>query len=417
MIVVSERGHFDVVRLLLERGAQVGLYLTLLHAIIHKQHHVVAMFDERVSPDSYDSITPQRVSLDAQVDLVDSGGRSALMLAAKHGYHSMAMVLLERGAQVDLKDNLGKSVLMFASEKGSTKLAQLLLKMGAQVDLQDNGGMSALMLTSTMGYFDFSQLLLENGAQIDLRDGKGRSALMIASGYRCTEVVELLLGKGAQVNLQDDDGMTALVAGLFNPYQFKESGLPEEEIFPQIVADGVPKVVKLLLENGAHTDLTFYHSRSALRFASAIGFYEAVELLLEKGAQIDLLDEEGMSALMHTIESEFMTESTCIKIVKQLLERGAQVNLQRADGRSALMLAVLRSTGLSLEKSAQVNPQDNDLMLASNHLSYSLVQTLLDYGAQTDLEDNKGNTAASLTSNKRIIRLLNGLTKVSIMHY
>ena len=130
-----------------------------------------------------------------------------------------------------------------------------------------------------------------------------------------------------------------------------------------------------------------------------------------------LLSSNCFTILMHVDSVINSLSIVCIKIVKQLLERGAQVNLQRADGRSALMLAVLRSTRLSLEKSTQVNPQDNDLMLASNHLSYSLVQTVLDYGAQTDLEDNKGNTAASLTSNKRIINLLNGLTEVSIMHF
>ena len=128
LMVASGRGHCDLVRFLLEKGAQV--------------------------------------------DFQDYCGKSALMLASECGQCEVARLLLDRGAEVGLRDCVnGKSALMIASECGQCEVARLLLDRGAEVGLRDCwNGKSALMIASECGQCEVVKLLLDRGAEVGLRD-------------------------------------------------------------------------------------------------------------------------------------------------------------------------------------------------------------------------------------------------------
>ena len=112
----------------------------------------------------YPQIVKMLLEKDAQVDLKNKKGLSALMHTSAHGNSEVVKLLLEKGAQVDLQDSKGRSALMYASKEGRFEVAQLLLKRGAQVNLQNDDGMSAMMYASEKGHSELAKLLLENGA-------------------------------------------------------------------------------------------------------------------------------------------------------------------------------------------------------------------------------------------------------------
>ena len=85
LVAAASHGHTDVVRLLLDKGAQVGLHSAVTCAIQGGFHEVVEIFIERY----------------AEKDLLDSDGCSPLMSAIRYGCHEIA---LEKGAQVNLQD-------------------------------------------------------------------------------------------------------------------------------------------------------------------------------------------------------------------------------------------------------------------------------------------------------------------------
>ncbi len=98
----SGRGHSDVVKLLLDSGAQVNLQ--------------------------------------------DIDGWSSLRVASENGHSYVVKLLLDSGAQVNLRDREGSSSLMLASENGYSDVVKLLLDNDAQVNLWNKNGDSALDL-------------------------------------------------------------------------------------------------------------------------------------------------------------------------------------------------------------------------------------------------------------------------------
>ena len=149
----SMTGQTEVAKLLLERGAQVDLQdddgmsalvwantnleqffekvllnyyamdfwsLTMRKAINHRNHRrteVVKLLLER----------------GAQVDLQDNNGQSPLMWASNMGQTEVVKLLLERGAQVDLRDNNGDSAPMLAFQSGHIETVKFLQKEGVQI--------------------------------------------------------------------------------------------------------------------------------------------------------------------------------------------------------------------------------------------------------------------------------------------
>lgn len=89
----------------------------------------------------------------APVNLRDSSGNSALMLAAYHGHAELVRALTARGAEVDLMNDRGQSPLAGVAFKGHTEVAKVLLEAGADPEA---GTPSA---RETARYFEREEIL------------------------------------------------------------------------------------------------------------------------------------------------------------------------------------------------------------------------------------------------------------------
>lgn len=112
-------------------------------------------------------------------------------------------------ADVNLQDHLGKTALMYASDNGNKDIAEILIENGACIDLQNNDETSALMKACLRGNKDIVKLLIENGANVDLQDFNKETVLMTASENKHRDIVEMLIDAGANVDLQNVNGDTA----------------------------------------------------------------------------------------------------------------------------------------------------------------------------------------------------------------
>lgn len=63
----------------------------------------------------------------AQVNLQKRNGMSALMLASKRGHTGVVSLLLENGAHVNMQNTNGVSSLMVASEEGHAEVVKMLV--------------------------------------------------------------------------------------------------------------------------------------------------------------------------------------------------------------------------------------------------------------------------------------------------
>lgn len=155
----ARKGHTEVVRLLLDKGAEVNKGR-------------------------------------------DHDGWTALRGAAQRGHKDIVELLLDNGANVDERDETLWTALMGAAWEGRLEIAKLLLDRGAGVNARNKGDGSPLMMAVTKGHTHVVQLLLEKGADPNARIKEGLTVLGLAedtSGDKTnTEVIALLKAYGAK---------------------------------------------------------------------------------------------------------------------------------------------------------------------------------------------------------------------------
>lgn len=156
------------------------------------------------------------------------------------------------------------------------------------------------------------------------------------------------------IDIKNDKGWTALMIACRNSNIYGEC------------------FVKLLLDNGADVNLYDNNGRTALmksvRNMEKDSTENTIYLLLNNGADINVIDYDGWSILMISIKYIKSVKDT-IKIIKILLEKGIFLNYQRdIDGYNALMLAC-------------------------RYREYEVIDFLLDYDIDINLEDNNGKNA------------------------
>jgi ankyrin repeat protein len=151
------------------------------------------------------------LALEANPNVQDKEGTTALMLMSRHNDLDALQLLLEHGAQVNLQDSVGETALFYTTQ---AKTARLLLAHGAKVNHQDITLTTMLMQISQRSgqgtYLDFANVLLEYGAQVNLQDKHGRTALMYASKEGDVALIQRLLDYQADSTLKDNEGNTAL---------------------------------------------------------------------------------------------------------------------------------------------------------------------------------------------------------------
>ena len=121
LAMAAENGHYQIVELLLTRGA-----------------------------------TPNDMA--APGVLRGQTRKSALMRAATKGHFDILRLLIEHGALLDLQDVNGQTALIWAAAYGQLWAAKLLIEAGAATGVVDVFGHTAQMIAKEKGYADIEAL-------------------------------------------------------------------------------------------------------------------------------------------------------------------------------------------------------------------------------------------------------------------
>jgi ankyrin repeat protein len=317
---LSGRGNEPIVRLLLERGAQVAdhdLYLGgfatggeqwCLRLLIEHTPDVRAIAEQALAaPVSADDADAVRLLLEAGADPSryrdDDGKPTAAILAAIDAGCSLALIdlLLSHGADPDRSGDDGRSALAVATANGRADLVQLLRRHGAREDatpldelryaclrgdraqalrqleqhpelraaLADTDG-SALILAAETGNGDAIELLLAAGFPVGAKGGpNGATPLHVAAYAGSTEAVSRLLAADAPIEAIDSSwDSTPLVWALVGSGE-------RPAIHPN--PDWV-EAVRLLLDAGADTSQINLDTEDPIEPSQ-----EVVELLRARG--------------------------------------------------------------------------------------------------------------------------------------
>ncbi|KAK9763693.1 hypothetical protein K7432_009404 [Basidiobolus ranarum] len=134
LILATRLGHQEVVRILLQRGANPNLTMgpqnrtSLMIAIENEQNEIFNMLIQHEANHGYPDLRL----------------RTPLMYAAEQGRDHMLQTLIEKGARIQDRDGEDSSAVMLASYKEHQKTAQILLESGATIETRDLNKMSGI---------------------------------------------------------------------------------------------------------------------------------------------------------------------------------------------------------------------------------------------------------------------------------
>ncbi|XP_019852449.1 PREDICTED: serine/threonine-protein phosphatase 6 regulatory ankyrin repeat subunit C-like [Amphimedon queenslandica] len=328
MHLAAKNGHYDIVKLLHEHGADAVMN--------YKDAYGMTPLNYIVEAQSWDFLDSLNVGKESSLrNLSDvphySKYESAAILYAAHkNEEQIVKRLISVGANVDSKDKYtGNTPLHIAAENNYFEIVKLLLSLKANPNSEDKSGARPMnmsykaggkevynLIKSAGGVFNFDHLLLdssdvndvtqmktclENGAEIDYYDKDERTALHYAVLNNHFDSVLFLIENGCNINCQDRGSFTAVHYAVINGYH---------------------KILETLISNNADLNVkTEFHEKTALHYAVESLDILSFELLINSQA-INVNEKDWKSITpLHSA-----AQLGCADMVQRLLNKNANVN-------------------------------------------------------------------------------------------
>jgi ankyrin repeat protein len=177
---------------------------------------------------------------------------TALSLASQNGHIEIVRLLLDKKADPNIPKQQGPTPLILASVNRHIEIVRLLLEKGADVNMRDNDGLTALILASAKGYINIVRLLLEKKANPDIQGNYNKirdcTALIIACRLGYEKIVNLLLINGANLNKR-----SSLEPGVFS--SGNDAGPSPLEHTLLAKPKNYKVIIQLLLKYGANPEV------------------------------------------------------------------------------------------------------------------------------------------------------------------
>jgi ankyrin repeat protein len=139
----------------------------------------------------------------ADVDAWDEDHDAVSHLASDHGEVEVVQLLLQHNAKIDARGLQDWTPLHNASHFGHIKATRLILEYGADVNPRTDFNDTPLILASYYGHLDVVRLLLGHGADVHVQGREGRTAFWVATQRRHHVIAQMLLEHGAEDELKD----------------------------------------------------------------------------------------------------------------------------------------------------------------------------------------------------------------------
>lgn len=217
-----------------------------------------------------------------------------LIEAIKQQDIERAKQLIHAHADVNQVDSKGKTPLKLAVETGNKDLAQLLISAGADISAQDLYNNTDLRLSGAHNHDDITFLLLQHLNE----SPEQKHNLIDAIQKNDHELARQLIEKKIDINLRDKTGKTPLI------HAVRKNHLP---------------LVQSLIDAGAYINAQdgIINSDTALILSTTHGYHDISHLLLQyDDIDVDVINSAGKTALINAIK-----QGTDIKTIEILLNK------------------------------------------------------------------------------------------------
>jgi ankyrin repeat protein len=190
--------------------------------------------------------------------------------AARTGDLESLKKFLELGTDINLQDKKKRTPILLAAMNKHYDVVKYLADAGADINRQDQTCLNPFLYGCIYGDLKLVRLMISAGADLNLVTRFGGVGITPASERGHIEVVrELLTSTDINVNHTNYCGWTPLIEAIV-----LNNGGPRQQA-----------IIKLLLENGADTELADQYGVTPMELARRKGFKEIEEILLEAGAE------------------------------------------------------------------------------------------------------------------------------------
>ena len=190
LYIASERNNIELVKLLLEKGADVnGESMgknTALHIASEKNNLFIANY---------------LLKKGANVDARNARNETPLFKSCRINLIKMTKLLLDNGANPNITDITGKSALFPVCFFGFYEIAKLLINANIDLNITDLDNVTALELACWDGFIDIVKLMVENNADLNIKI-KGEDILKWAIEREEYELVDMLVKKDAKLPIR-----------------------------------------------------------------------------------------------------------------------------------------------------------------------------------------------------------------------
>jgi len=122
----------------------------------------------------------------ADINSLNGDDKTPLAIAAYKGSVEVVRLLIERGAEVDSRDKWDWTALHEASRHGHVEVARILIDHGANVNARQKRLRTPINLSAANDQLDIVKLLLERGADVQAEDARGETPyqVLVQRGHR-----------------------------------------------------------------------------------------------------------------------------------------------------------------------------------------------------------------------------------------
>lgn len=195
----------------------------------------------------------------------------------------------------------------------------------------------AALASNPYNYYWWESATLKDVQQWIAKDPKYDKEIFLEFAVKANpdpKVIKLLLKEGANINTKNNSGETILIMAAMNSN---------------------PEIIKMFIKKGFDVNAKDGLGYTALIEATIHHSPEALKLLIDAGADVDAQTEFGDTALIHA------AWNSNPEFVKRLIDAGANVNAKNKKGETALMSGCSPEvTRLLIKAGANVNAEDNE---------------------------------------------------------
>ena len=431
-------GHCDVVKLLLDHGANINGNVASREERLRKRQMESNSWEDR---HYWGNICPLYAALRARQGevaklLIESGANISTLnsgtfrplsdVAAKYGLFDVLKLVDHNKLDVieDFRLKSGDTILTSAVCRRDFELVSRLLRNGLDVNTKNEDGNSSLHLLlqkHKQTSVEMFKLLLSFGADINALNNRFESPLLCAIDCKEEKIISLLLELDCAVNTEAPLGESPLsLAVIEDQHKLTEAllhfgadvnqkcGRDEHTALHAAVCSFNNRLAQFLVQHGADVEAKDVLGETPLFKASATS-NELVEFFLKCGSTANTKNKFGETPLTKAIDDSQAS------IVRTLLEHGASVNATDQHGICPL-LHRLRSSDveiceLLLKYGCDVNIPDENGETPLHQLAWGpdIMKMLLDQGARVGALDRENRTslhAASYQGDPSSIELL-----------